>query len=151
MCWHRALHEGLISFVWKKDEQMPWWGMLLALFLDWIVTLPAGVIQATTNQVTPLNYSWHEFLLHSWHKHDCKHLLSNCFGMHNRSSDNFAATWILVHTCAIHNWIYSARITYCEPAIQNFVLCLDFIHKVLRNFKSWFPCSSWWELKLLVV
>ncbi|XP_063942469.1 oligopeptide transporter 3 isoform X7 [Daucus carota subsp. sativus] len=40
----------LMSFVRKKDEQLPWWGMLLAFFLAWIVTLPAGVIQAITNQ-----------------------------------------------------------------------------------------------------
>ncbi|KAI3456584.1 hypothetical protein Pfo_013247 [Paulownia fortunei] len=40
----------LILFVWKEDVQLPWWGMLFAFGLAWIVTLPIGVIQATTNQ-----------------------------------------------------------------------------------------------------
>jgi OPT family oligopeptide transporter len=40
----------LLSFVWKKDVQLPWWGMLLAFALAWVVTLPIGIIQATTNQ-----------------------------------------------------------------------------------------------------
>ncbi|KAA8524890.1 hypothetical protein F0562_011313 [Nyssa sinensis] len=40
----------LISFVWKEDVQLPWWGMLFAVGLALIVTLPIGVIQATTNQ-----------------------------------------------------------------------------------------------------
>ncbi|KAK9152399.1 hypothetical protein Syun_010708 [Stephania yunnanensis] len=40
----------LMSFVWKEDVQLPWWGMLFAFGLAWIVTLPIGVIQATTNQ-----------------------------------------------------------------------------------------------------
>ncbi|GER52836.1 oligopeptide transporter [Striga asiatica] len=40
----------LLSFVWKEDVQLPWWGMLFAFGLAWIVTLPIGVIQATTNQ-----------------------------------------------------------------------------------------------------
>ncbi|KAI3991594.1 hypothetical protein MKX01_001061 [Papaver californicum] len=40
----------LTSFVWKKDIQLPWWGMLFAFALAWIVTLPIGVIEATTNQ-----------------------------------------------------------------------------------------------------
>lgn len=41
----------VLSFVWKKDVQLPWWGMLFAFALAWIVTLPIGIIQATTNQV----------------------------------------------------------------------------------------------------
>ncbi|XP_058115448.1 oligopeptide transporter 3-like isoform X2 [Magnolia sinica] len=41
----------LMSFVWKKDVQLPWWGMLFAFGLAWIITLPIGVIQATTNQL----------------------------------------------------------------------------------------------------
>lgn len=41
----------VMSFVWKADVQLPWWGMLFAFALAWIVTLPIGVIQATTNQV----------------------------------------------------------------------------------------------------
>ncbi|KAJ6823680.1 oligopeptide transporter 3 [Iris pallida] len=40
----------LLSFVWKEDVQLPWWGMLFAFGLAWIVTLPIGIIQATTNQ-----------------------------------------------------------------------------------------------------
>ncbi|KAM7271422.1 hypothetical protein ACFE04_030636 [Oxalis oulophora] len=40
----------LMSFVWKDQIQLPWWGMLSAFVLAWIVTLPIGVIQATTNQ-----------------------------------------------------------------------------------------------------
>lgn len=40
----------LMSFVWKEDVQLPWWGMLFAFGLAWFVTLPIGVIQATTNQ-----------------------------------------------------------------------------------------------------
>ncbi|KAL6567560.1 Oligopeptide transporter 3 [Orobanche gracilis] len=40
----------LISFVWEEVVQLQWWGMLFAFALAWIVTLPIGVIQATTNQ-----------------------------------------------------------------------------------------------------
>ncbi|XP_051125586.1 oligopeptide transporter 3 [Andrographis paniculata] len=40
----------MMCFVWKNDVQLPWWGMLFAFALAWIVTLPIGVIQATTNQ-----------------------------------------------------------------------------------------------------
>lgn len=41
----------LMSIVWKDIVQLPWWGMLFAFAMAWIVTLPIGVIQATTNQV----------------------------------------------------------------------------------------------------
>ena len=41
----------MMSFVWKTDVQLPWWGMLFAFALAIVVTLPIGVIQATTNQV----------------------------------------------------------------------------------------------------
>lgn len=41
----------LMSFVWKDVVQLRWWGMLFAFGLAWVVTLPIGVIQATTNQV----------------------------------------------------------------------------------------------------
>ena len=44
----------LMSFVWKETVQLPWWGMLFAFGLAWLVTLPIGVIQATTNQVSPI-------------------------------------------------------------------------------------------------
>jgi OPT oligopeptide transporter protein len=49
----------LMSFIWKKDVQLPWWGMLFAFGLAFIVTLPTGVIQATTNQayLTMKNYT----------------------------------------------------------------------------------------------
>ncbi|XP_038894416.1 oligopeptide transporter 3 [Benincasa hispida] len=40
----------LMSLVWKDTVQLPWWGMLFAFAMAWIVTLPIGVIQATTNQ-----------------------------------------------------------------------------------------------------
>lgn len=40
----------LMSFVWKETVQLRWWGMLFAFALAWLVTLPIGVIQATTNQ-----------------------------------------------------------------------------------------------------
>ena len=42
----------LMCFVWKEEVQLPWWGLLFAFALAWIVTLPIGVIQATTNQVS---------------------------------------------------------------------------------------------------
>lgn len=48
----------LMSFVWKDEVQLPWWGMLFAFTLAWIVTLPIGVIQATTNQVMNPIFSW---------------------------------------------------------------------------------------------
>lgn len=41
----------VMAFVWKSDVQLPWWGMLFAFGLAFVVTLPIGVIQATTNQV----------------------------------------------------------------------------------------------------
>ncbi|KAL9686873.1 hypothetical protein QQ045_031266 [Rhodiola kirilowii] len=42
----------VMSFVWQKDVQLPWWGFLFAFALAWVVTLPIGVIEATTNQHT---------------------------------------------------------------------------------------------------
>lgn len=53
----------MMSFVWKKDVQLAWWGMLFAFALAWIVTLPIGVIQATTNQVR--NFSTSDIILSS--------------------------------------------------------------------------------------
>lgn len=41
----------MMSFIWKEEVQLPWWGMVFAFGLAFIVTLPIGVIQATTNQV----------------------------------------------------------------------------------------------------
>lgn len=46
----------LMSFLWKGDVQLPWWGMIFAFGLAWVVTLPIGVIQATTNQVGTLSF-----------------------------------------------------------------------------------------------
>ncbi|KAL6207258.1 hypothetical protein ACLB2K_024502 [Fragaria x ananassa] len=40
----------LMSFLWRESVQLPWWGMIFAFILSFIVTLPVGVIQATTNQ-----------------------------------------------------------------------------------------------------
>lgn len=40
----------LMCLIWRSDVQLPWWGLLLAFGLAWTVTLPVGVIQATTNQ-----------------------------------------------------------------------------------------------------
>lgn len=51
----------LMSFVWKDEVQLQWWGMLFAFALAWIVTLPIGVIQATTNQVTNQILSFYTF------------------------------------------------------------------------------------------
>ncbi|KAI3899036.1 hypothetical protein MKW92_034112 [Papaver armeniacum] len=54
--WYLILLGGSIglslsmSFIWKKDIQLPWWGMILAFVLAFVVTLPIGVVQATTNQ-----------------------------------------------------------------------------------------------------
>jgi hypothetical protein len=41
----------VIALVWKTDVQLPWWGMIFAFALAFVVTLPVGVILATTNQV----------------------------------------------------------------------------------------------------
>ncbi|CAL0307276.1 unnamed protein product [Lupinus luteus] len=40
----------IMCFVWEREVQLPWWGMLFAFALAFVVTLPIGVIQATTNQ-----------------------------------------------------------------------------------------------------
>ncbi|CAN6479013.1 unnamed protein product [Victoria cruziana] len=40
----------VMSFIWEDEVQLPWWGMVFAFALAFIVTLPIGVIQATTNQ-----------------------------------------------------------------------------------------------------
>ncbi|XP_027185504.1 oligopeptide transporter 3-like [Coffea eugenioides] len=40
----------LMSVVLKQDVQLPWWGFIFASGLAWALTLPIGVIQATTNQ-----------------------------------------------------------------------------------------------------
>lgn len=54
--WYQVLLFGSIAlslvlcFVWGDVVQLPWWGFLFAFALAWLVTLPIGVIQATTNQ-----------------------------------------------------------------------------------------------------
>ncbi|CAH9086090.1 unnamed protein product [Cuscuta europaea] len=40
----------VMCFVWKETVQIPWWAMLFAFALAFVVSLPIGVIQATTNQ-----------------------------------------------------------------------------------------------------
>lgn len=65
MWWYLVLLVGsiplplLMSFFWKEQVQLPWWGMLFAFGLASLVALPIGVIQATTNQV--IKYIWHNF------------------------------------------------------------------------------------------
>lgn len=76
----------VMSFVWKDEVQLPWWGMLFAFGLAWVVTLPIGVIQATTNQVIFLYFFFQLLFLHSY------------FSMHLVVSYPFfvwnSATWI---------------------------------------------------------
>ncbi|XP_057970244.1 oligopeptide transporter 3-like [Malania oleifera] len=40
----------VMCFVWEEEVQLPWWGLLFSFALAFVVTLPVGVIQATTNQ-----------------------------------------------------------------------------------------------------
>nr|GEZ73268.1 oligopeptide transporter 3 [Tanacetum cinerariifolium] len=51
----------VMCFVWNEDVQLPWWGFLFAFALAFIVTLPIGVIQPTTNQV---RYCYEDFFIH---------------------------------------------------------------------------------------
>lgn len=79
-----------MSFVWKDDVQLPWWGMLFAFAMAWIVTLPIGVIQATTNQVI----EWElvvVLVLVSLGLASLEHILKRNTNMHMES---YAATWI---------------------------------------------------------
>lgn len=32
----------MMSFVWKEEVQLPWWGMIFAFGLAWLVTLPSN-------------------------------------------------------------------------------------------------------------
>jgi 4-hydroxybenzoate polyprenyltransferase len=59
----------LMSFIWKKDVQLPWWGMLFAFGLAFIVTLPIGVIQATTNQVCLTNKYYTKIIVYRFEKY----------------------------------------------------------------------------------
>lgn len=52
-----------------KQLQLPYWGVLLSMSLAFFFTLPIGVIQATTNQVTfnlgkPLSCIFMNFMSH---------------------------------------------------------------------------------------
>jgi len=44
----------LLRTVFKKDVQMPWWGLLFAAALAFIFTLSISIITATTNKVKSL-------------------------------------------------------------------------------------------------
>lgn len=54
----------LTAFIWKDVVQLPWWGMLFGFALSFIITLPIGVILATTNQVCSFLSSRWFFHLH---------------------------------------------------------------------------------------
>ena len=41
----------LLSFVYRDEVQIPWWGMVMACALSCLLMLPIGVIQETTNRV----------------------------------------------------------------------------------------------------
>jgi hypothetical protein len=41
----------VIMQTWKDIFQLPWWGVLLSMFLNMFFTLPIGVLAATTNRV----------------------------------------------------------------------------------------------------
>ncbi|KAK9147220.1 hypothetical protein Scep_005977 [Stephania cephalantha] len=45
----------LAVFAYKEQVQLPWWGLLLALAIGIIYTLPIGILTATTNQAPGLN------------------------------------------------------------------------------------------------
>ncbi|KAK9103939.1 hypothetical protein Sjap_021193 [Stephania japonica] len=45
----------LAVFAYKEQVQLPWWGLLLALSIGIIYTLPIGILTATTNQAPGLN------------------------------------------------------------------------------------------------
>ncbi|KAF8029857.1 hypothetical protein BT93_E2316 [Corymbia citriodora subsp. variegata] len=45
----------ILCTVFKKDVQLPWWGLLFAAALAFIFTLPISIITATTNQTPGLN------------------------------------------------------------------------------------------------
>lgn len=53
----------LMSVVLRQDVQLPWWGFIFASGLAWALTLPIGVIQATTNQVIDRTASLKHFSL----------------------------------------------------------------------------------------
>jgi hypothetical protein len=53
--WAFIIGNALIAMVimqtWKHIFQLPWWGVLLSMFLNMFFTLPIGVLAATTNRV----------------------------------------------------------------------------------------------------
>lgn len=95
----------LMCFVWKEQVQLPWWGMLFAFALAFVVTLPIGVIQATTNQVC--TQMWF-FLFFSV----CAELITSS------SSDLLAATRVRHHR-AVHDRLRAARQAHRQPALQD--------------------------------
>jgi hypothetical protein len=56
----------VIVQTWKHIFQLPWWGVLVCMFLNLFFTLPIGVIAATTNRVCtqqhPKLTSHHSFI-----------------------------------------------------------------------------------------
>jgi OPT family small oligopeptide transporter len=54
--WAFIIGNALIAMVimqtWKDIFQLPWWGVLLSMFLNMFFTLPIGVLAATTNRFT---------------------------------------------------------------------------------------------------
>ncbi|KAJ7562770.1 hypothetical protein O6H91_03G084200 [Diphasiastrum complanatum] len=45
----------VVCVIWEEEVQLPWWCVLLACALAWVLTLPIGVITATTNQQPGFN------------------------------------------------------------------------------------------------
>ena len=41
----------LLSFVWRDEVQIPWWGMIMTCALSRLVTITIGVIQEIMNRV----------------------------------------------------------------------------------------------------
>lgn len=96
-----------------KQLQLPWWGVLLACGISLLFTLPVGVIQATTNQVCEINFSYRFQTLSSSlpafsHRNGIGYVgqdvnsLSVCIGILIENNINFdflscAATWTQCH------------------------------------------------------
>ncbi|KAK9267472.1 hypothetical protein L1049_009898 [Liquidambar formosana] len=99
----------LMSFVWKDDVQLPWWGMLFAFALAWIVTLPIGIIQATTNQID------NSFFLFLGYVLPGKPIANMIFKMNGRISTIHALSFLsdlkLGHCMKIPPWcMYTAQL-----------------------------------------
>lgn len=102
----------MMSFVWKDEVQLPWWGMIFAFGLAFIVTLPIGVIQATTNQVKIEVLVTRSLLSMFFNARFA--LLTCCFSI----CFSFAATRIR-HHCAVPYRVCAPRKTHCESAFQD--------------------------------